>query len=252
MHGYSAGFARVYNLRWGSFAQHVAPLIRAYYEAQPVSANNRTLLDVCCGTGQLARLFLEAGYRVVGIDLSEPMLAYARENNAPYIQQGQARFLQADATDFHLDERFGLVVATFDALNHLEDESALRRCFQCVFAALEGNGIFIFDLNTRLGLRRWNGINIDDGDELVIINRGIYDGGSNKAWARITGFYREGEEIYRRFEETAFNTLFDFPRVRQMLLETGWKNAHFARVQDLSAPLADPEQEGRVFIVAGK
>ncbi|NIN99288.1 MAG: methyltransferase domain-containing protein, partial [Anaerolineae bacterium] len=93
-------------------------------------------LDVCCGTGQLAIYFLERGYKVVGIDLSENMLRYAQESAAQYIGRGQARFLQADAADFTLDERFGLVVSTFDSLNHLPDENALRSCFQSVYAVL--------------------------------------------------------------------------------------------------------------------
>ncbi len=37
-----------------------------------------------------------------------------------------------------------------------------------------------------------------------------------------------------------------------MLLEIGWKNAYCARVQDITTPIADPEKEGRVFVVASK
>ena len=66
---------------------------------------------------------------------------------------------KGDASDFTLGERFGLVVSTFDSLNHLENESALRKCFQCAHAV--SNGYFIFDLNTRNGLRRWNNIQVE-------------------------------------------------------------------------------------------
>jgi hypothetical protein len=37
-----------------------------------------------------------------------------------------------------------------------------------------------------------------------------------------------------------------------MLLEVGWSTAHFARVEDLKTPLAEPEHESRVFVVAHK
>ncbi|HKF76440.1 MAG TPA: methyltransferase domain-containing protein [Candidatus Dormibacteraeota bacterium] len=40
------------------------------------------VLDVGCGTGFLALLLAEAGHRVVGVDLSEPMLAVARREAA--------------------------------------------------------------------------------------------------------------------------------------------------------------------------
>lgn len=180
MQAYSQGFARVYNTRWAGFARQVAPLILDFYAATASGQENKDILDLCCGTGQLAVHFLEKGYRVVGLDLSEHMLHHARENARAYIESGQARFIQGDASDFTLDESFGLIVATFDSLNHLENEEALRRCFQCAEAAAVGEGYFIFDLNTRSGLRRWNSIQVDESSEdALIITRGIYDGVSD-------------------------------------------------------------------------
>ena len=90
MQAYGPGFARIYNLRWTAFVQDVAPRILSYYERAPIAPANKSLLDVCCGTGQLAVYFLERGYRVTGLDLSEHMLHYARENVAPYVESGQA------------------------------------------------------------------------------------------------------------------------------------------------------------------
>ena len=253
MQAYSAGFAKVYNLRWGGFAQQVAPLLKGFYETKPISQVNRSVLDLCCGTGQLAVLFLEAGYTVVGIDSSEHMLAYAKQNAGRFLAAGQAKFIQGDASHFTLEDRMGLVVSTFDALNHLEDEQALKQCFQCVFDVLDAGGVFIFDLNTRVGLRRWNGISVDDSnDDMLIINRGIYDGHGDKAWTRITGFVQGGDGLYWRFDETAFNTAFELERVKETLVGIGWKEVYFALGADLKTPLAEPEKEGRVFVVACK
>ncbi len=253
MQAYGEGFARAYNARWSGFAKQVAPLILDFYAATPVGQENKSILDLCCGAGHLAVYFLERGYRVVGLDLSEPMLRYARENARPYIETGQARFVQGDASNFALDERFGLVVSTYDALNHLEDEQALERCFQCVHTV--SNGYFIFDLNTRNGLRRWNNIQVEEGDEdALIITRGIYDGQGDKAWTRISGFVRMPNGLYERFEETVFNTVFEMAKVQQALLGVGWKHVYFARVQDLKTPLtaAEAEKQGRAFIVASR
>ncbi|MEM4203821.1 MAG: class I SAM-dependent methyltransferase, partial [Candidatus Methanomethylicaceae archaeon] len=184
-------------------------------------------------------------------DLSEHMLYYAQENARQYIESGQAKFVQGDASDFTLNERFGLVVSTYDSLNHLESEQSLRRCFECVYAV--SDGYFIFDLNTRFGLRRWNNIFIDDSDDdAFVITRGIYDGQSDKAWMKISGFFRLPDGLYERFDETAFNTVFEMEKVREALLDIGWKNVCFVRIQDLQKPLDDPEREGRVFVVASK
>ena len=253
MQAYSEAFARVYNQKWVDFAQHVAPLIRAFYESTPIAQDperGRSLLDVCCGTGQLAQHFLENGYRVTGIDLSEHMLRYARENTASYVARGQARFAHADAADFSLDEQFGLAVSTFDALNHLPSKEALRGCFQSVHALVVPGGFFIFDLNTRGGLARWNGINVRDMPDALIIDRGIYDGESDRAWVKITGFLRTESGLYERFEQTAYNMAFELAWVRDTLFRTGWQSAYFCRVQDLGMPIVEPEQESRVFVVA--
>ncbi|MFQ3618881.1 MAG: class I SAM-dependent methyltransferase [Cyanobacteriota bacterium] len=251
MQAYNQGFARVYNARWTGFAQQVAQLLLDFYAATPLGQANKSALDLCCGTGQLAIYFLQRGYRVVGLDLSEPMLNLARQNAQSYLESGQARFVQGDASNFALDERFGLVVSTFDSLNHLEDEQSLQRCFRCVHAV--SDGYFIFDLNTRSGLRRWNSIHVDESSEdALIITRGIYDGQSDKAWTRISGFTRTPNGLYERFDEMVFNTVFEMEEVKQALRDSGWKNVHFARIQDLRDPLAEPEREGRVFIVAGK
>ena len=250
MQAYGAGFARVYNLRWAGFARQVAPLILEYFEASTFAAANKRVLDLCCGTGQLAEYFLEQGYRVVGIDLSEHMLRFARENALAYIVSGQAKFIEGDVTDFTLDEHFDLVVSTFDALNHLQSEQDLRKCFQCVFP-LSG-GLFIFDLNTRVGLSRWNNIQVEETEESLVITRGIYDGQGDRAWTRISGFIHTGDRLYERFEETAFNTVFELEQVKNALHEVGWRKVHFARLPDLKTPIAEPEKEGRVFIVASK
>jgi len=253
MQAYNARFARLYNLRWGDFAQRFAPLIRELYESTPLGQANHTLLDLCCGAGHLAVHFLEAGYHVVGLDASEPILVYARENAGRFLATGQARFVQGDAAAFVLDERFGLVVSTYDALNHLPDEQALQQCFRCVFPLLEEGGLFVFDLNTRLGLRRWANMTVDDGsEECLLITRGVYDPTGGKAWTQITGFVREEDGRYSRVDQTAFNTVFDLQWVKSALLECGWRTVYFARGLDLKTPVEDAEQLGRVFAIAGK
>ncbi len=250
MQAYNRIFARVYNLRWAGFANQVAPRLLEFYGRTPVGQMHKTVLDLCCGTGQLAQCFLEKGYRVTGLDLSEHMLDYARENNRAYVESGQARFVEGDAANFTLDGQFGLVVSTFDALNHLPDEQALRNCFQCVCKVLVEEGYFIFDLNTRQGLRRWNGLNVDDGEDIVIITRGVNDEEHGKAYTEISGFVREEDGRYERFRQVAYNTAFELTRVKNALLELGWREVHLARLADLSVPADDPESEGRVFFVA--
>jgi hypothetical protein len=112
-------------------------------------------------------------------------------------------------------------------------------------------GTFIFDLNTRKGLRRWNSIQVDESDpDTLIITRGMYDGESDRAWTKLSGLVKMDHGYYERFEETVFNTVFAMRDVERALLDTGWERVYFARIQDLNTPIAEPEEQGRVFVVA--
>jgi len=251
MQAYGPGFARVYNLKWATYATQLAPLIREFYETQQGEQADKHMLDLCCGAGHFAKLFLQQGYEVTGIDLSESMLYYARENNATYLELDKAEFVCADASDFSIEKHFDLVTSTYDSLNHLESEQKLFDCFECV--AQVNDGQFIFDLNTRAGLRHWSNIQIDDSDrDIILIRRGFYDEANGRALMKITGFSRRPDGLYEDFEETVYNTAYDLKRVKEALHDVGYRNVHFARMRDLATPLSDPEKEGRVFVVASK
>ena len=245
---YGVGFARIYDSQWSDFTRRMAPRIERFYDrVSRRSRNRRRLLDVCCGSGQLALYFVRHGFQVTGLDLSGPMLDRARKN-----LEGQpassATFLQADAAQFQLDRSFGLVVSTYDSLNHLPDLENLRNCFTCVAAATIHGGYFVFDLNTRRGLKRWNGITVGETDDIFLVQRGIFDGES-RARMLLTGFIREGSS-FARFEESVYNTAFDLATVRELLTETGWASVYFARSDDLETPIAEPEDEDRVWVIA--
>lgn len=253
MQAYGDAFARIYNRKWGDWARRNAPKLREFFDATPLSTRGpRSLLDLCCGTGQLSLHFLEFNYRVTGIDLSPGMLEHARANCAAYIVAGAARFLQGDAAQFTLDEPVQFAVSTFDALNHLPDLAALRSCLECVHRCLLPGGVFIFDLNTPLGLNGWATLNVEENPDLTLITSGLYDERGGKAWTRICGYVRAEDGRYDRFEETVYNTAFALSEITALLNSTGWGHWHYARIDQLALALDKPEYEKRIFIVAEK
>ena len=252
MQAYSRHFAQVYNLLWGNFAKTYAPRIQEFYESTPIAKDNKDVLDLCCGTGQLSKHFLEAGYHLVGLDLSSYMLDHARQNCVDFIVAEQAEFVHGDAADYQIDKKFGLVVSLFDALNHLPDQAAFQGCLRSTYGVLEKGGVFIFDLNTRSGLRQWNGVQVHNTDDIFFLNRAIYDQQTVKAWTKITGFVRNKNGLYERFDETVYNIVFDMQDVMTWLLDAGFKEAYFARGSELATPIENPEEEPRIFFVAEK
>lgn len=235
------------------FSERAVPKIEAFHDSTSLGHCNRSMLDVCCGTGQLAVYLLERGFSVVGIDSSPYMLAHAAANAAQWVEAGTARFVQADAADFDVGRGFGLAVSTYDALNHLSGMDALAACFGCVHAALADDGWFLFDLNTELAFRRqWNGISVQDDEEAMIVSRSVYDAGSRRAFTKLSGFVRSQDGRYDRFEELVPETAFDLKEVEHALRATGFVSVAFADGADPQALTEEPEAKTRVFVVAGK
>jgi len=88
-----------------------------------------SVLDVCCGTGDLAlelsRLVMPGGH-VVGCDFSEPMLDLAREKASGRAVEG-VRFEWADALQLPYDAgRFDAVTVGFGVRNFADRERGLR------------------------------------------------------------------------------------------------------------------------------
>lgn len=98
-------------------------------------------LDVCCGTGAATRaLATRCRTSVTGVDLSEGMLAQARQH-----AQGspiEHRYLQADALAMDFDQEFELVTSC-GAFGHILPEDQ-DRFIARIFAALVPGGRFVF------------------------------------------------------------------------------------------------------------
>jgi SAM-dependent methyltransferase len=132
-------FAWFYQRYWNEEFHGLAfPILERIWLPR-VPANGR-ILDVCCGTGYLAGLLVDRGYSVVGIDVSEEMILYARENAPP------AEFHAADAADFRTSKPCDAAVSTFDSLNHILTPEKLEGAFRATAASLRRGAPFGFDM----------------------------------------------------------------------------------------------------------
>ena len=131
------------NVPYDLWAQYVAQL--AIRSGRPILPGGR-LLDLATGTGSLALQFAAQGCSVTGIDRSAPMLHQAGRNARS--RDLHVTFLCRDLRDFELPSDFDHAVCLYDSLNYITDPPALERTFANVRAALQPNGLFIFDVNT--------------------------------------------------------------------------------------------------------
>lgn len=140
---YGADLSHIHHVGFGDFAIRSADgLLGVLREA---GFHSGLVVDLGCGSGLLARQLIEAGYDVVGVDISPAMLAIAAAT-AP-----GARFVRASVYEFVFPPCVG-ITAIGEVLCYLATEAAeadLAPLFQRVYQALRPDGLFIFDVLLR-------------------------------------------------------------------------------------------------------
>ena len=136
---YSKIFSRIYNeFGWNYYPEAFAGQLLTWLAANAPQAQR--ILDLGCGTGVLCRILREHGFTADGVDLSENMVAIAREADP------EGRYDVGDMTVYEPEGRYDIVTCTGDAVNHLTDKAAVEKMFCKVYSYLEEGGVFIFDL----------------------------------------------------------------------------------------------------------
>jgi SAM-dependent methyltransferase len=232
-------FAAVYDRHWGGgFARRVLPVLDTLVLGSlPPPAR---LLDLCCGTGQLAGMLTARGYRVTGLDISPRMLAFARRN-AP-----AARFVLGDARTFHQPRAHHAVLCVFDSLNHVPSLAELGAVFRRVHAVLLDGGVFVFDLNDAAGYEaRWRGSFSLVEDDTVCVVRSQWRPQERRGDVQVTLFERR--RGWRRSDFTLTQHCYDEAEVASALEGAGFATL---RIQDAARDLGLAGDVGRTFFVA--
>jgi SAM-dependent methyltransferase len=238
-------FAWLYNREWTTFGEHVFPgLKRIAGDKLPDGAK---ILDICCGTGQLARVMTEKGYRVTGIDGSKEMLRYAKEN-AP-----NAEFILDDARTFQLPPEYNAVFSTFDALNHVMTIDELGKVFKNTFSCLAKGGIFIFDMTTKKHFEtRWSiANNINEKADCLYLLRPTYNAEKKVGDFKCTIFRPEGKN-WKCSDITLHQTWYPVEDIKSALKKAGFTaiKAHSFTPQHVLEE--GTEESTRVFFYAEK
>jgi ubiquinone/menaquinone biosynthesis C-methylase UbiE len=110
------------------------------------------VLDLCCGQGRHLLDLMKRGYEVVGVDLSEYMLAKCRE--AAEGQGLKPNLMQADMREINFDSEFDAVINLFTSFGYLESDDEDQQVLDAVSRALKPEGRFFIDMMSRDWLMR--------------------------------------------------------------------------------------------------
>ncbi len=207
-HYYKGDLAFIHDVGFGDFVLKSAPGLFDILRRNRIG--DGLIVDLGCGSGLWAEQLTRAGYRVLGIDISEAMIRIARRRSP------QAEFLVGSLFDTDLPT-CSAVTSLGECVNYLfdpnNDEQALTELFRRVHSALIPGGVFIFDIAEPGQVREGEMVRgftegegwmvaVEKKEEREILTR------------RIISFRRWGKH-FRRSEETHLQRLYkssDFAR----------------------------------------
>ncbi len=107
-------------------------------------------LEPACGTGRYLRVAAGRGRRVVGFDLSEEMVGYARARLSRLGHARRSRVFVGDMGRFadRVPWRVGLAFNLINTIRHLESDKALRAHLAEVARTLSPGGVYAVGLST--------------------------------------------------------------------------------------------------------
>lgn len=143
-HDAYADIAELYDLEHGDFTDDIE------FITEIAGLGVGPILELGCGTGRILLPLADAGYEVVGIDASEPMLKRARGRIG-------GRPISLVQGDMSLPEAvpggpFGLILVSLNSIMHLTDPAVQRSMLAGCYASLKPGGRVMIDtLNPGVG-----------------------------------------------------------------------------------------------------
>ena len=258
-------FAQVYdlfmdNVPYEEWSEYVIALLKEE------KIEDGLVLDLGCGTGKMTRLLAAAGYDMIGIDNSEEMLDIAREYQYEQMTEEipdstemscetdeesgcDILYLLQDMREFELYGTVRAVISICDSVNYILEEEDLLQVFKLVNNYLDPKGIFIFDMNTRYKYATLLGETTitESREEGSFIWENYFDEEEDINQYDLTLFIREEGDLYRKYEETHFQRVYDLEMVKALLKEAGME---FVAAYDAFTKEPVREDSERIYIIA--
>ncbi|MCE7742663.1 MAG: class I SAM-dependent methyltransferase [Candidatus Heimdallarchaeota archaeon] len=99
----------------------------------------KKILELGCGSGNMAKLFIKNKYDYIGLDCSKEMIALSKE----FVPKG--KFLLGDMRNLELEETFDAVLVTGRTFTHMTTNHDVMFALNSIHEVLNHEGWLIFD-----------------------------------------------------------------------------------------------------------
>ena len=214
---YKEDLAFIHDAGFSEWARESAPGILGILKRNGI--RDGLVVDLGCGSGVWAHALSKAGFGVVGIDISESMIAIARKR-VPAAEFRVASLFRATIPSC------GAVTSISECLNYLFDsahDGKMERLFVRIYRSLTPGGVFVFDIaEPGQATPGTSTKGFTEGDGWIVLVEKEEDSGSRVLTRRITTFRRVGDH-YRRSDEVHRQRLFKAADIAKELRRVGFK-----------------------------
>ncbi len=184
----------------------------------------KKILEPLCGSGRFLVPFMERGFDITGLDLSEEMLNKLKEK-AP-----DAKVHRADITEYFTEERFDYIFISSGSVSLFTDIDLCKRTLKKLKEMLTQKGRLVFAVDTAAArcpddrdYKLSVSVKTKEGFDLPLKSRNFYDVSSQTQFS--PGIYElyDGTELLQR-ETMDFQThLYKFGEMERYLREIGFE-----------------------------
>lgn len=121
------------------------------------------LLDLACGSGDIAIALAKRSYQVEASDISLLMLEQAKAKDTTHMVE----FSHMDMRNLNLVDTYDTITCFCDSINYLTQEDDVQNLFQSIYHALHQEGTFLFDVHTMDRLDEFNEEFLEEGSLLT-------------------------------------------------------------------------------------
>ncbi len=216
---YGEDLAYVHDVGFGGYALGAAPGILNILARGGIREG--LVVDLGCGSGLWAKELADAGYDVLGIDVSEEMVRISR-GRVPEAEFRVATLFEVDIPSCNV------VTAIGEVLNYLFDpatggDRALVRLFDRIHDALTPGGVFVFDVAEPGQVTRATPTRtFSEGEDWVVLVEKEEDREHETLTRRIVTFRKAGE-CYRRTDEVHRLQLYGAADIADRLRRAGFR-----------------------------
>lgn len=199
-----------------------------------------SVLDLACGTGSMSLRLAQAGYQVIGADLSEEMLTMAFDKAVEL--DSRPIFICQSMERLHLPAPVDWIFCGLDSINYLVNPADCRETFRRVFQSLKPGGVFLFDVNTPEKLKAMDGqVFLDEDADVYCVWRSEYEPEERICYYGMDLFQRRGALWQRSFEEHR-EYAYELDEIQMYLRQAGFAEISCFGDRSLEPPQPDEQR----------